>query len=124
MKRPLPRKGQLPSFVQKAMNPYVDEAVTFSKQFRKEASDRFFADLGDTIDDLRALDKVCRFNRAEFDDGMVLRAGFFFGEILRRHYKGKYQWDTRRNALSLKIGEVTAFPIEKMRKVVVEKDPA
>lgn len=105
------------------MNPYVEEAEAFTKLFKKEAKERFFADLGTSIDDLRALDKVCRFNRAEFDDGMTLRAGFYFGEVLRRHYKGKYQWDVRKNALSLRIGEVCAFPVEKLRKIIVEKDP-
>ncbi len=116
------RRSDLPDFVKKALNPYVAEAERFAKEFRAELKQKFQADIGTTIDDLRALDHVCRFNRAAFDDGMVLRAGFFFGEVLRHHYRARYLWDTRKNALSLRIGEVCAFPIEKMRKVIVEKD--
>ncbi len=120
--KPLRRRGPLPDFVKKALNPYVEEAQQFAKEFLAEANILFDARLGGTLDDLRALDRVCRFNRDAFDDGMVLRAGFYLGEVLRRHYKGTYQWDPRRNALSLRIGEVALFPIEKVRKIVVDRD--
>jgi hypothetical protein len=116
------RKSELPAFVKKALNPYAEEAATLAKEFKAEANILFQANLGGTLDDLRALDRVCRFNRQAFDDGMILRAGFYLGEVLRRHYDGKYQWDVRRNALSLRIGEVSLFPIEKVRKIVAEKD--
>jgi hypothetical protein len=118
-----PRKKALPGFVAKALNPYVEEAEKLAKEWRAEAKILFGAELGVSLDDVRALDKVCRFNREAMDDGMVLRAGFYLGEILRRNYQGsKYLWDARRDALSLRIGPVTVYPIEKIRKVVAEKD--
>src|SRR5438552_4127342 len=116
MKGKPPRKKALPAFVEKALNPYVDEAQKLAKEWRAESKVLFEADLTGSLDDVRVLDKLCRFNRQAFDDGMVLRAGFYLGEVLRRAYHGKYLWDVRRDALSLKIGEVTIFPIEKMRK--------
>lgn len=122
MERKPARRKPLPKFVEKALNPYVEEATTFSKEWRAEAKVLFGAELDGSLDDLRALDKVCRFNRQAFDDGMILRAGFHLGEVLRRHYRGKYQWDARKDALSLQIGSVLAYPIEKIRRIVVERD--
>src|SRR5438034_11115831 len=114
-----PKRRALPKYVEKALNPYVEEAQAFAKEWRAESKVLFDAELGGSLDDLRALDKVCRYNRQAFDDGMVLRAGFYLGEVLRLHYKGKYLWDMRKNALSLQIGGVTVYPIEKVRKIVV-----
>lgn len=113
---------RLPAFAKKALNPYVDEATALAAEFLKEAKARFDAELSYDLDAVRALDKVCRYNRAAFDDGLILKAGFFLGEVLRRAYRGKYQWDARVKALSLRVGELVAFPVEKVRKVVVERD--
>ena len=116
------KKPALPKNIRKALEPYVEEAETMSAAFLEEAAERFHAELEFDIESVRPLDKICRYNKLLFEDGMILRAGFFFGEILRRSYDGKYQWDTRVNALSLEIGEIRIFPIEKIRKIVVDRE--
>jgi hypothetical protein len=118
-----PKKKPMPKNLRKALEPYVDEAEAMSATFLDEAKEQFQAELDYDIDSIRSLDKICRYNKLRFDDGMILRAGFFFGEILRRTYHGKYQWDTRVNALSLELGEIRIFPIEKIRKIVVDREP-
>lgn len=122
MKGRPPRKKPVPAFVEKALNPYVAEAERFAKEWRAEAKVLFGAELGLALDDVRTLDRICRAHRPGFDDGMILRAGFYFGEILRKNYAGKYLWDSRRDALSIRIGPIVAYPIEKMRKVVAGEE--
>lgn len=127
------KKKQLPGFLRKSLHPYEEEARQFAEEFAREAGSRFDArDLRYDLDSVRSLDKVCRFNRKEFDDGLILKAGFFFGELLRRVYGGRYRWDARLDALSLRLDEAKAseggdalvvFPLLKVRNVIAAKDP-
>ncbi|MHC4392604.1 MAG: hypothetical protein ACYS22_15000 [Planctomycetota bacterium] len=104
--------------IQRSLNPYVAEAAQWATQFQSEALDRFGAELDYDLDHIPRLDNLFRNAGEEFDDGMVLRAGFFFGEILRRTYAGRYQWYPLKEALSLEIDGLRTFPIEKVRAIL------
>jgi hypothetical protein len=107
-------------------DPYVEEAETLSAEFVAAAGERFQEpekELDYTIDSIRILDRICRFGREQFDDGLILRAGFYFGEMLRRAYRGKYRWDEGRALLALEIEGMSVFPVEKVRRVVRAQDP-
>ncbi len=104
--------------------PYVEEAQTLGQEFVAIAAERLDEhELDFTIDSIRALDRACRFCREKFDDGLILRAGFYFGEMLRRAFKGKFEWDEKSDALGVRFEKLVVFPIEKVRKVVAGKEP-
>lgn len=114
------RRSRVGRGVKKALNPYVDEAEALSEAFVREVKARFGVELGFDLDDVRRLDALSRMASAELDDELILKGGFYFGEVLRRAYRGRYQWYTPKDALSLEIGELKTFPIEKFRVVVEE----
>lgn len=108
-------------------DPYAEEAAALADEFIEWAPakvDEAVADLDFSIDSIRVLDRACRFQRKGFDDRYVLCAGFYFGEMLRRTYKGRYRWDEKAGALALDLEGLSIFPIEKIRKVVSGQDNA
>jgi hypothetical protein len=103
-------------------DPYVLEAEQFAEEFVALATERFDEhELDLTIDSIRGLDRICRFSREAFDDGLVLKAGFYFGEMLRRAFAGKYRWLAARGALAVDIEGLTVLPIEVVRRLVSGK---
>ena len=105
--------------------PYVEEASKLALEFVEKAPakvDEACDELDFSLDSIRVLDRACRFQRQGFDDGYILCAGFYFGEMLRRTYHGKYRWDEKTNALALDLEGLSVFPIEKIRKVVSGQD--
>jgi hypothetical protein len=122
-KQPLPGRSVSRS-VKRALEPYVEEAEQLSAEFIEIAAEELDEkELEYSIDSIRGLDRACRFVREKFDDGLILKAGFYFGEMLRRHFKGsRYQWDPRLNALALEVEGLLVYPIEKVRKVVQGKE--
>lgn len=114
--------GALPKKLQKALQPYVEEAESLSAAFIEQAEEKWATRLDRSIDSIRHLDRVVRFAEPPLEEGQVLQAGFLFGEILRRAYQGRYQWDARVNALSLQFeGALMLHPIESVRKIVADR---
>jgi hypothetical protein len=121
-KKPIPRKT-VQRNVKRALEPYVEEAETFAQEFIEEAASALDEkELDLTIDSIRGLDRACRFVKEKFDDALILKAGFYFGEMLRLHFKAKYEWDPRHNFLALNVEGLLVYPIEKVRKVVRGED--
>jgi len=72
--------------------------------------------LGFGVDTVRALDRFLADNFVlnELNPEEVLGLGFVFAEILRRNFGGDYIWLSDRETLGLKIGPLTALPIDKV----------
>lgn len=105
------------------LGEYEKEARRLGEEFLAYAPERFDEhELDFTINSVRHLDRACRFSREKFDEGVILRAGFYFAEILRRNFKGTYDWEDKLNTLALKIEGLTVYPLEKVRKVVEARD--
>jgi hypothetical protein len=113
------RRAQIRS-AKKSPNPYLDDAKTLSAQFVADVRERWGAKLGRDLDAVRVLDRVLGFIRQEGAGELVLPAGFYFGELLRRAYDGEYAWSPIRKALGLKLSTLVVYPIETVRRVLEE----
>jgi len=126
-KKPVAPKAPAPKAAPPPEDPYAEEADALAAEFVEQAPwkvDEAVDELDLSIDSIRVLDRACRFQRKAFDDRYILCAGFYFAEMLRRAYKGRYRWDERSQALALDVEGLSILPIEKIRKVVAGQDNA
>ncbi|GIW71531.1 MAG: hypothetical protein KatS3mg102_1073 [Planctomycetota bacterium] len=103
--------------VSRTASAYDEDARRLAAEFVAEVRRRYGAVLGFELDAVRVLDRVLGFVRADGARELVLPAGFFFAELLRRCYGGRYAWDARRRALALQIGPLALYPLEKVSRL-------
>ncbi len=119
-RRPGQRAGRRTPKKVDASDAYAEDAARLAEQLRREAKARWGTVLGSDLDAVRTLDRVLRFVRDEGVKTLVLPAGFFFGELLRRHYGGRYAWSPVRKALGLELDGLIVYPLETVRRIVAD----
>ncbi|RME72734.1 MAG: hypothetical protein D6776_08195 [Planctomycetota bacterium] len=110
-KRPRKGRGREP-------DAYRADAERLAREFVDTVAQRWGARLGDDLDAVRVLDRVLEYVRDENAEELLLPAGFYFGELLRRAYGGHYAWSPLRKALGLRFRGLVLYPLETVRRRV------
>lgn len=106
-------------------DPWRRKAARIAAEFIDHYSAETGRSLDFALDRVRDLDHYLEqhFESDPLPEEVVRMAGYYFAELCRRAFGGKYAWDEKRGALAIRHGGLSLFPIEKVSRVVREKTP-
>ena len=94
-------------------------AARFVDHYEKQTGRR----LDMSLDRVRDLDRYLEkhFESDPLPEELIESAGFFFAEVWRRNFGGRYVWDKERESLAIRDRGVSVYPIEKVSRTVQKK---
>ncbi|MCZ6688442.1 MAG: hypothetical protein O7H41_02445 [Planctomycetota bacterium] len=103
-------------------DPWEKKASRIASEFMRRYERETGTALDFSIDRVRDLDRYLEAH-ADLSKEEIRRVGYYFAEIWRHSFGGSYVWDKEREALAIRQGGISVYPIEKVSRVAVQKSP-
>ena len=106
-------------------DPWRRKAARLAEEFIAHYAEETGESLDLSLDRIRDLDRYLErhFEGEPLPQEIVSRAGYYFAEIWRRAFGGKYIWDESKGVLAIRHKGVSVFPVEKVSRTVRSKTP-